>query len=270
MRRLPTSGKKNCSMRIDILTLFPGMFAGPFSDSIIKRAIDHALVNIQLHNIRDYTRDKHHIVDDYPFGGGGGMLMKPEPLFKGVESVLKEIEEQESGSNDNVPVVLLSPQGRIFNQKIAAELAAHDNLLLICGHYEGVDERVREHLATDEISIGDYVLTGGELPAMVVLDTVVRLIPGVLTEGQWMEDTHASGLLKYPEYTRPAEYRGWKVPDILLSGNHAEVAKWRRRQSLLRTQEGRPDLLRDVQLTATERLFLEEAAKKQKREALLT
>lgn len=249
-------------MRIDILTLFPSVFEGPFAASIIKRAIERGLVKIVLHNIRDYAKDKHHVVDDYPFGGGGGMLMKPEPVFDAVESVREEIRQQEGTEKaEDIPVILLTPQGQLFNQRMAANLATYRNLILICGHYEGMDERIREHLVTHEISIGDYVLTGGELPAMVVVDTVVRLLPGVLGSGQWAEDSHASGLLKYPQYTRPAVYRGWKVPDVLLSGNHAEIARWRRGQSLLRTLRSRPDLLENVQLTPTERLLLEEERK---------
>lgn len=249
-------------MRIDILTLFPSVFEGPFAASIIKRAIERGLVKIVLHNIRDYAKDKHHVVDDYPFGGGGGMLMKPEPVFDAVESVREEIRQQEgTGKAEDIPVILLTPQGQLFNQRLAANLATYRNLILICGHYEGVDERIREHLVTHEISIGDYVLTGGELPAMVVVDTVVRLLPGVLGSGQWAEDSHASGLLKYPQYTRPAMYRGLKVPDVLLSGNHAEIARWRRGQSLLRTLRSRSDLLKNVQLTPTERLLLEEERK---------
>jgi len=239
-------------MRIDIFTLFPAMFDGPFQDSIIKRAIDAGLVEIGLHNIRAYTTDKHHITDDYPYGGGGGMVMKPEPIFAAVESVLGQ-----TGPAASIPIILLTPQGRLLNQKIVRELAAHPHLALICGHYEGVDERVRQHLVTDEISIGDYVLTGGELAAMVVVDAVVRLMPGVLGYPlAAVEDSHAQGLLEGPQYTRPPEFRGWAVPEILLSGHHAQIARWRRQQALRRTWERRPDLLAQAVLSDADRAFL--------------
>jgi len=227
-------------VHIDILTLFPEMFQSPFNFSIIKRAIDHGLVSINIHNIRDYTHDKHRTVDDYAYGGGAGMILKPEPIFEAVESIKSNI-EQEIGE---LPVILLTPQGRLFSQQVAQELSTYSYLILICGHYEGVDERVREHLVTDEISIGDYVLSGGELAAMVVVDTVVRLLPGVLgSEASLVDDSHVEGLLEYPQYTRPVEYRGWSVPEVLLSGNHAQIAKWRREQAIRRTQERRPELL---------------------------
>ncbi len=227
-------------MHIDILTLFPQMFQGPFNFSILKRAIDHRLVSINTHNIRDYTHDKHHTADDYAYGGGAGMILKPEPIFEAVESIKSNI-KQEIGE---LPVILLTPQGRLFSQQIAQELSAYSHLIFICGHYEGVDERVREHLVTDEISIGDYVLSGGELAAMVVVDAVVRLLPGVLgSEASLVDDSHVAGLLEYPQYTRPVEYRGWSVPEVLLSGNHAQIAKWRREQAIRRTQERRPELL---------------------------
>jgi tRNA (guanine37-N1)-methyltransferase len=227
-------------VHIDIFTLFPEMFQGPFNFSILKRAIDHGLVSMNIHNIRDYTHDKHHTVDDYAYGGGAGMILKPEPIFEAVESIKSNI-KPEIGE---LPVILLTPQGRLFSQQIAQELSAYSHLILICGRYEGVDERVREHLVTDEISIGDYVLSGGELAAMVVVDTVVRLLPGVLgSEASLMEDSHVDGLLEYPQYTRPVEYRGWSVPEVLLSGNHAQIAKWRREQSIQRTSERRPELL---------------------------
>ena len=235
-------------MHIQILTLFPAMFAGPFSESIIKRAVAQGLVRVSIHNIRDYTHDKHHVVDDYPFGGGPGMVLKPEPVFEAVESV--------RGSED-VPVVLLTPQGRPFNQRIAGELAQSRELVLICGHYEGVDERVREHLSTDEISIGDYILSGGEIAAMVVVDAVVRQIPGVLgSEISAIEDSHSNGLLEHPQYTRPSSFRGWSVPEILLSGNHAEIDRWRREQSLRRTLERRPDLIQRAALDNKDKRFL--------------
>jgi tRNA (guanine37-N1)-methyltransferase len=227
-------------MRIDILTIFPQLFEAPFGFGIFKRAIDNGLVQINLVNIRDYTHDKHHTTDDYPYGGGAGMVMKPEPIFEAVEDIKNKMDDKGA----NLPVILLTPQGRLFSHKVARELSQHQHIVLICGHYEGVDERVVEHLATDTISIGDYVLTGGELPAMVVADAVLRLVPGVLgSEDSPLDDSHASGLLEYPQYTRPSEYRGWQVPEILLSGNHAQIAKWRREQIIKRTMEMRPELL---------------------------
>lgn len=232
-------------MRIDVLTLFPRLFDGPFGSGIFQRAIDNGLVSINRHDIRDYTHDKHRTADDYTYGGGAGMVLKPEPIFEAVEAVRADIGDGAEAS----PVILLTPQGRLFNQAIAAELSQHNNLIFICGHYEGTDERVREHLATDEISIGDYVLTGGELPAMVVIDAVIRLLPGVLgSEESTVEESHSGGLLEYPQYTRPAEYRGWKVPEVLLSGNHAQIARWRREQIIKRTMERRPELLDKVDL----------------------
>jgi tRNA (guanine37-N1)-methyltransferase len=237
-------------MRIDILTIFPGMFRGPFEESIVKRAMDKGLVQIFLHDIRDYTSDKHRTVDDYPFGGGQGMLMKPEPLFAAVEDVQGQAPERG-------PIVLLTPQGRLFNEEVAVELARHDRLIIICGHYEGVDARVHEHLATDEISIGDYVLSGGELAAMVVVDAVVRQIPGALGSPlSSADDSFAEGLLEYPHYTRPADFRGMGVPEVLLSGNHGEIARWRRQQSLLRTSQRRPDLLAGAELSEEEKQWL--------------
>lgn len=236
-------------MRFHIFTLFPEIFAGVFEESILKRAREAHLLEIALYDIRDATTDKHHVTDDYPYAGGGGMVMKPEPVFASVEAVL--------GASPRIPVVLLSPQGRVFNQTIARELAAYPELALICGHYEGVDERVREHLATDEISIGDYVLTGGEIPAMVIVDAVARLIPGVLGHPTAAaQDSHATGLLEGPHYTRPLDFRGWRVPDILLSGNHAQVDAWRRRESLRRTLQARPDLLETAELSEEDREFL--------------
>jgi len=217
-------------MRFDVFTLFPAMFAGPFDHSIIKRARDAGLVEIHIHDIRDYAAGKHKITDDMAYGGGGGMVMKPEPIFAAVESILGD-------ALPTTPVILMSPSGRTFTQAIAKALAQHPRLALICGHYEGVDERVREHLCTDALSIGDYVLTGGELPAMVIIDAVSRLVPEVLPPGVPEEDSHAAGLLEYPHYTRPAEFRGWRVPDVLLSGNHAAIAQWRREQAERRTRE---------------------------------
>lgn len=221
-------------MKIDVLTLFPGMFTGPLDESIVKRARDAGLLELRLHNLRDWTHDRHKTVDDRPFGGGPGMLMKPEPIFEAVESLRAE----------GTHVVLLSPSGRLFHQVVARELAQKQHLLLICGSYEGVDERVREHLVQDELSIGDYVLTNGALPAMVIVDTVTRLLPGALgDDASSHEESFSHGLLEYPQYTRPAEFRGWKVPDVLLSGHHAGIAKWRSEQAALRTAQRRPDLL---------------------------
>jgi tRNA (guanine37-N1)-methyltransferase len=249
-------------MRFDIFTLFPAMFESPFAESIIRRAIDAGLVDIHTHNIRDYATDKHKITDDYSFGGGGGMVLKPEPIFRAVEDVLQwsagfsEAGEQKTEdrgqSTDDAsalspvtrpqfpekpcPIILMSAGGRRFTHAVARELAQYPRIALICGHYEGVDERVREQLCTDEISIGDFVLTGGELPAMVIIDAVSRLIPGTLPPGVPDAESHAMGQLEYPHYTRPADFRGWKVPDVLLSGNHALIAKWRSAQSAMRTR----------------------------------
>jgi tRNA (guanine37-N1)-methyltransferase len=241
-------------MRIDVLTLFPQIFEVSFSFGIFQRAVDNGLVSLNLCNIRDYTHDKHHIVDDYTYGGGSGMVLKPEPIFEAVESIKASIKAKAG----ELPVILLTPQGRLFNQQIAQELSQYSHLVLICGHYEGIDERVREHLATDEISIGDYVLTGGEVPAMVVIDAVVRLLPGVLgSEASSLDDSHASGLLEYPQYTRPAVYRGWSVPEILLSGNHAQIARWRREQVIRRTLERRPELLNKANLGMEDKQLVE-------------
>ncbi len=249
-------------MHLDILTLFPGMFAGPFSESIIQRAQETGLVSIALHNIRDYTTDKHHITDDYPYGGGGGMVMKPEPIFAAVKAILGP-EPRAAG----VPIILLTPQGRLFNQEVAQDLARHRRVLLICGRYEGVDERVRAFLATDELSIGDYVLSGGELAAMVVVDAVTRLLPGALGDPTGaLDDSHAMGLLEYPHYTRPPEFRGWRVPEVLLSGNHGEIARWRRQEALRRTFARRPDLLARAPLTAKDREFLRSLGYREKAE----
>jgi tRNA (guanine37-N1)-methyltransferase len=222
-------------MKIDVLTLFPAMFAGPLDESIVKRAREAGLLNLKIHNLRDWTHDRHKTVDDRPFGGGSGMLLKVEPLFEAIENLQRE----------KTKVILLSPSGRKFDQSIARELAQSDDLLLVCGSYEGFDERVREALVDDELSIGDYVLTNGALPAMVVIDAVARLLPGVLGDDESSHDESFShGLLEYPQYTRPAEFRGMKVPDVLLSGNHAEIEKWRREQAKLRTEKQRPDLLK--------------------------
>jgi tRNA (guanine37-N1)-methyltransferase len=222
-------------MKIDVLTLFPAMFAGPLDESIIMRARKKGLLDLKVHDLRQWTHDRHKTVDDRPFGGGPGMLMKPEPIFEAVESLRQE----------KTKVILLSPGGRKFDQPIARELAQQTDLLLVTGHYEGFDERIRLGLAHDELSIGDYVLTNGALPAMVVIDAVTRLLPGVLGDDESSRDESFShGLLEYPQYTRPAEFRGMKAPDVLISGNHAEIEKWRREQAKLRTKERRPDLLK--------------------------
>jgi len=223
------------------------MFVSPFDCSIIKRARECGLVEVVVHNIRDYTHDKHRTVDDYAYGGGPGMVLKPEPIFEAVESIKKQVDY------GGLPIILLTPQGRLFTQQVARELALHQNIMLVCGHYEGVDERVREHLITDEISIGDYVLSGGELAAMVVVDAVVRLIPGVLGSPlSFHSDSHSNGLLEYPQYTRPEVYRSWSVPAVLLSGNHGEIARWRRQQAILRTLKRRPDLAKQANLSTEE------------------
>ncbi|NPA93094.1 MAG: tRNA (guanosine(37)-N1)-methyltransferase TrmD [Chloroflexi bacterium] len=247
-------------MRFDIFTLFPEVFHPYIDVSIIARARERGLAEIYLHNIRDWTTDKHHVVDDEPYGGGGGMVMKPEPIFKAVEGVL--------GSPPTCPVILLTPQGRPFTQAVARELAQQPHLALLCGRYEGVDERVRQHLVTDEISIGDYVLTGGELAAMVVLDAVTRLLPGVLGDPDApAKDSHAAGLLEHPHYTRPPVFRGWEVPEVLRSGDHGRIARWRREQSLRRTWERRPDLLAKAELTPEEQELIARWEAERQREA---
>ncbi len=245
-------------MHFDILTLFPAVFGGVFQESILQRAQEMGSLSIALHNIRDYAIDKHSVTDDIPYGGGGGMVMKPGPIFRAVESILHGV-----GDVVPIPTILLTPQGRIFTQVVARQLTQYERVVLICGRYEGVDERVREHLVTDEISIGDYVLTGGEIPAMVVVDAVTRLLPGVLGDpGAPLEDSHAQGLLEYPHYTRPAEFQGWGVPEVLLSGHHARVARWRREQALRRTWERRPDLLSQAELSRADREFLRQLEEK--------
>jgi len=221
-------------MKIDVLPLFPAMFAGPLDESIIMRARRAGLLDLGIHNLREYAHDRHKTVDDRPFGGGPGMLLKPEPLFEAIEDLVRE----------STRVILLSPAGRVFNQAIARELALKEHLLLVTGHYEGFDERVRDELADDELSVGDFVLTNGALPAMLVIDAVTRLLPGALgDEESAHEESFSHGLLEYPQYTRPAEFRGMKVPEVLLSGNHAEIASWRAEQSRQRTRERRPDLM---------------------------
>lgn len=228
------------------------MFRGPFDESIIKRAAEAGLVQIHVHDIRDWAEGKHSVADDYVYGGGPGMVMKPEPIFAATEAVLELAPERG-------PIVLMTPVGRQFSHDVALELAAEQRLVIICGHYEGVDARVHEHLATDEISVGDYVLSGGEIPAMVVVDAVVRQLPGALGCAESVEqESFADALLESPQYTRPPEFRGWDVPDVLLSGHHAEVAKWRRRQNLLLTAQRRPDLLAGVLISNEEREWLAE------------
>lgn len=259
-------------IHFDIFTLFPGMFAGVLDDSILKRAREAEILSVALHNIRDYAEGRHRVTDDTPYGGGGGMVMKPEPIFRAVETVLRHEPGwvfQAQSSDDlpppnpavalppDVPIILLSPQGRTFTQVVAEELAGHRRIALICGRYEGVDERVREGLVTDEISIGDFVISGGELAAAVIVDAVTRLQPGALgcAVGAF-EDSFATGLLEYPQYTRPAAYRGEGIPGILTSGDHAKVARWRREQALRRTWERRPDLLDSAPLSDADRAYL--------------
>ena len=239
--------------RFHVLTIFPAMFVSPFSEGIMARAISNELVEVRPHDIRDYAPDRHRTVDDYPFGGGPGMLMKAAPLFDAVEAA------RSTARSADCPVILLSPQGRPLTQAVVEELARLPEMVLVCGRYEGVDERVREHLATDEISIGDYVLSGGELAAMVLIDAVSRLLPGVVGSiASTEDDSFTTGLIQHPQYTRPAEYRGWRVPDTLLSGNHAEIARWRRRESLRKTLRRRPDLLEAAELTDDDARYLEE------------
>jgi tRNA (guanine37-N1)-methyltransferase len=238
-------------MRFDVFTLLPETFTPYLQVSILQKAAERGLVEIALHNIRDWARDKHHTTDDTPYGGGGGMVMKPEPVFEAVESVL--------GPEPGCPVILLTPQGRVFNHAVAEELVQHEHIALLCGRYEGVDERIRESLVSDEVSIGDFVLTGGELPALIIIDAVSRLIPGVLGDPDGAtDDSHASGLLEYPHYTRPPEFRGQVVPEVLLSGDHGKIEQWRREQSLLRTLKRRPDLLKNASLSKADIKFLKE------------
>ncbi len=238
-------------MQFDVFTLIPEAVQAYLASSILGRAQARGQIRIRLHNLRDYTHDRHRTTDDVPYGGGGGMVMKPEPIFEAVEAVLGD-------DLGVVPVILLTPQGRVFDQALAAGLAAYPRLALLCGRYEGVDERVRRHLASLEISIGDYVLTGGEIPALAIIDAVARLLPGVLGDaGAAADNSHAAGLLEYPHYTRPAEFRGWPVPEVLTSGDHARIAAWRREQSLRRTLERRPDLLRRAELTAADRRIVD-------------
>jgi tRNA (guanine37-N1)-methyltransferase len=247
-------------MQFEVFTILPEVFPAYLETSIIKRARERGLINVQVHNIRDYTHDKHHMTDDTPYGGGGGMVMKPEPVFEAIESVLGLNSYQTPpGPDSNIPIILLTPQGRVFNQSIAQELSQHPHIALLCGRYEGIDERIREHLVTDEISIGDYVLTGGELPALILIDAIARLLPDVLGDPTGaQDDSHAMGLLEYPHYTRPPEFRSWRAPDILLSGDHAKIEKWRREQSLLRTFKKRPDMIEKAELTKKDLKFIDE------------
>jgi tRNA (guanine37-N1)-methyltransferase len=246
-------------LHFDLFTLFPEICVAYLNESILKRAQEAGLVSIAIHDIRDYAAGKHQVTDDLPYGGGGGMVMKPEPVFTAVESVL-----QIPNPNDQIPIILLTPQGRLLTQQVAQELARRERIALICGRYEGFDERIRQHLATDEISIGDYVLTGGELGALAIVDAVTRLIPGVLGDPTGaLDDSHASGLLEYPHYTRPAEFRGWAAPEVLLSGDHARIERWRREQALRRTFQRRPDMLLKLELTEEDKRFLTQAAEEE-------
>ncbi len=243
-------------MQFEVFTLLPEVFPPYLESSILQRARQRGLIEVLVHNIRDYTKDRHHTTDDTPYGGGGGMVMKPEPVFEAVESVLgiSSVPAQPVP----VPIILLTPQGRVFTQRVAEELAGYERIALLCGRYEGVDERIREHLVTDEISVGDYVLTGGELPALLIIDAVSRLIPGVLGDPTGAEDdSHSMGLLEYPHYTRPPGFRGWKVPDVLLSGDHAKIEAWRREQALQRTFHKRPDMLETAELSKEDQKFIE-------------
>lgn len=256
-------------MRIDVLTLFPEMCEGVFGSSILGKARENGHVTINTVNFRDYSDNKHQTVDDYPYGGGGGMVLKPQPIFAAVEDLVakaaaerladKKDQSEESLQEAVKPrVILMCPQGERFSQKKAEELAQESHLIFVCGHYEGYDERIRKHLVTDELSIGDYVLTGGELPAMTVVDSVVRLLPGVLgNEMSAVTDSFSTGLLEYPHYTRPAQFRDWKVPDVLISGHHANIEVWRREQALKRTLERRPDLLEHVELSKEDKKMIE-------------
>lgn len=237
-------------LTFDILSIFPEMFVSPFESSLLKKARQNGHIDIRIHDIRSYAEDKHHMTDDAPYGGGGGMVMKVEPIDRALAAL---------NLDETAPVVLMTPQGETFNQRIAEELAVFDRLVLICGHYEGVDERVRLHLITRELSIGDFVLTGGELSAMMIVDAVSRLLPGVLGNADSaLQDSFSTGLLEYPHYTRPSDYRGWEVPEVLLSGNHKEIDLWRRRESLRRTRERRPDLLTRMDLSELDRRLLRE------------
>lgn len=244
-------------MHFDIFSLFPSFFQSYFEISILQKAIEKHLLQIHIHNIRDWTLDKHHVTDDTPYGGGGGMVMKAEPIFSAVEDVV--------GVDSSTPIILMSPQGRPFSTQIAIEFASYPELAIICGRYEGVDERVIEHLVTDQISMGDFVVTGGELPALMLIDAVSRFIPGVLGDPEGaVDDSFGNGLLEYPHYTRPENFRGWSVPDILLSGHHANIQKWRKEQSLIRTYFLRPDLLSKANLSEADIKFLKNLENQEK------
>jgi tRNA (guanine37-N1)-methyltransferase len=243
-------------MKIDVLTIFPEMFSGVFGHSILKKAAEKSAVQYNIVNFRDYADNKHQTVDDYPYGGGAGMVLKPQPLFDAVASL------KEQADSDKTRVILLCPQGKQYNQKMAEELAKEEHLVFVCGHYEGYDERIREHVVTDEISIGDYVLTGGELGAMVVIDSVVRLLPEVLgNQESHMKDSFSTGLLEHPHYTRPSDFRGMKVPEVLLKGNHKLIEEWRNKEALRRTLVRRPDLLEKIELTKEQEKWLNEIKK---------
>ncbi len=244
-------------MKIDLVTIFPGILDGPFRESMIKRAVDKGLVEINLVDLRFYTHDRHRQVDDTPYGGGCGMILKPEPLFEAVEDL-----KNRSGHESSC-VILMTPQGRRFDQEAAGKLSEKDHLILICGRYEGVDERVRISMVDEEYSIGDYVLTGGELPAAVIVDAVVRLLPGFITEEAAANESFSDCFLEHPHYTRPPVYRGMEVPPVLLSGNHAEIERWRRKESIRRTYERRPDMLEKAKLSADEKSYLEDLINKQ-------
>lgn len=239
-------------IRFDILSIFPEMFVSPLQTSLLKKAQDKGLIDVRLWDIRQYAEDKHHVTDDAPYGGGGGMVMKVEPIDRTLSAL--------AVPRENSLTILLTPQGELFNQQMAEQLSRYAQLVLICGHYEGIDERVRAHLVEKEVSIGDYVITGGELSALVLVDAVSRLIPGVLGNSESAAtDSFSMGILEYPHYTRPSSYRGWNVPEVLLSGNHAEIMLWRRRAALLRTRERRPELLDKIALSAEDRRFLQES-----------
>jgi tRNA (guanine37-N1)-methyltransferase len=251
-------------MQFEVFTLLPEVFPSYLETSILKRARERGLIDVRVHNIRDYTHDKHHTTDDTPYGGGGGMVMKPEPVFEAIETVLGLSPLSPTEPASNIPIILLTPQGRVFNQTIAKELSAHPHIALLCGRYEGIDERIREHLVTDEISIGDYVLTGGEIPALILIDAISRLLPNVLGDPTGAEDdSHAMGLLEYPHYTRPPEFRGWKAPEVLLSGDHSKIDKWRRQQALERTFKKRPDMLETAELSKEDGKFIEKLKRAQ-------
>ncbi len=243
-------------MKFEVFTLLPDVFPPYLESSILQKARQRGLIEVRVHNIRDYTHDRHHTTDDTPYGGGGGMVMKPEPVFEAVETVLGLDSNQTQPVP--VPIILLTPQGRVFSQRVAEELSGHERIALLCGRYEGVDERIREHLVTDEISMGDYVLTGGELPALMIIDAVSRLLPGVLGDPTGAEDdSHSMGLLEYPHYTRPPEFRGWQVPEVLLSGDHGKIEKWRREQAISRTFNKRPDMIEKAELSKEDHEIVE-------------